>query len=860
MKPWLYARQTLREARGSRRRLLLFMMCLAVGVGAIVTVATLSASVKEGIRSEAKSILGADVIVSSRRPLPEGVDKLLESVSLSTPGRIQHTSVREMITVAASLPRNGESGASRLVALKVIDGEYPLYGELHLEPPQPLSSLLGPDTAIVGPELLTDLELQIDDDLLIRGKRYRIVGTVLGEPERLGITLPIGPRVFLSSEGLGQAGLLERAFGEEYTTLLKLPEGANDEDASALEAHLESALPTTQRYRVWTYVGAQPRLRRNLDRIAHYLGLVGLLSLLIGSVGVAQTVRAWIAERIDAIAVMRCLGMRPREIVMLYAGQTALLGLAGSVLGAALGVGMMVLVPTVILRDFIPPEFVRPWQPWPIAQGIALGVVVSLVFSIPPLLDIRRIPPARVFRSESEPLKISRGLRLATGTILASSVLAAAAWQGGSLVIGAIFTGGLLVVVALLAAGALLLSALVARLPRDRGRIWLRHGLARLARPGAATVSSIVALGLGVMIVLAVHLVERHLTGQLAAELPDAPSCILANVQPDQLTDVRQVLNEHHASSIQIIPLVRARVRALDGVSAEELLKQRSDHHATETGRHDHGPGRWALRRELRLTYYETLPEGNAVIDGALWSDPTVDEASVEEEFAKELGVSLGSMITIDVAGVIHDLKVTSIRSVNWRTPSANFFVAVEPGVLEQAPQVCTATAKLPLGGDQQVQDALAVAHPNIVLLQVRDIADKLLAILQRVTMGVQFLGAFTVVAGVLILAGSISASYVRRGREVALLKTLGMTRRDISTIFAVEYALVGLAAALVGGLAGSVLAWAVLTRLMEIPWQHRPLTYVGTIICTILLVVIAGLSASGRALNARPIDVLRTQ
>jgi putative ABC transport system permease protein len=850
MRPAHYAWLTAREVRGSRRRLALFMACLAVGVGAIVAVGTLAASVRQGMRQEAKKLLGADVTVTSRRPLPENLDQLLEEVSLSTPGEIQRTTVRELVTVAAVPGRNGEIGASRLVELKVVDGEYPLYGTLDLDPAQPLGELLAPETAVVAPELLGQLGLKIGDPLMIGGRTYRIAGTVRGEPDRLAFTLSVGPRVFLTAEGLERASAIGRGFRLRNAALFRLPGDAPEADAAALRSFLSSRMPTGASYRVRSYINARPRMRRNLDRVSSYLGLVGLLSLLIGGVGVAQTVRAWIAERIDAIAVMRCLGMRPREIVTLYATQTALLGLAGSALGAALGVGLAFAVPTVILPDLVPPEFVHPWQAKAIAQGLILGVGVSLVFSLPPLLDIRRIPPARVFRSESEPLKIGWPLRVTAATLVVLGVWAAASWQGGSLVIGSVFAGGLVAVVGVLTLGARTLSALAARLPRDHGRLWLRHGLSRLAQPGAATVNSIVALGLGVMIVLAMHLVERHLTGQLSAEIPDAPSSFLINIEREQLDDVRRVLDEHGARSVRVVPLVMARIRALDGVESDELLDRPRERR----------PSRWALRRQQRLTYYETLPPGNEVVEGALWSDPAVDEVSVEQEFANNLGVSIGSTITVDVQGTTVDLTVTSIRTVNWRTLSTNFFLVVEPGVLDELPQRRIATARLPAGGDQQVQDALAAAYPNITLIQVRDIIDRVLAMLTKVTVGVQLLGAFTVVAGVLILAGAISASYVRRGREVALLKTLGMTRRDVSTVFAVEYALVGIAAALIGGLAGTVLAWAVLTQVMEIPWEHRPLTYAGTVVLTVLLVVIAGLAASGRALAVRPIVVLRAQ
>lgn len=843
-----YVRLTIREGRRSRRRLLLFVACLAVGVGAIVTVATLSASVQEGVRTEAKAILGGDVVINSRQPLPDDFE--IEGVAA-------RTSVRELITVAAS-PMNVANRSSTLVTLKAIDGEYPLFGKMGLEPAVPLAELLTAESTVVAPELLPELGVEVGDTVMIGGQPYRIAGTVLSEPQRLGFNLPIGPRVILSGEGLARVSTLGRGLGVEYTTLLKLPAGAGDDAAVAFRRALDDSLPSDQRYRVSSYVEAQPRVRRRLRNIANYLGLVGLLSLLIGAVGVAQTVRAWIAERIESIAVLRCIGMRPGEVCLLYAGQTLLLGLCGSALGAALGVGTSVIVPTVILPDLIPPEFIHPWQPLAILQGLALGVGISLLFSLPPLLDIRRIPPALVLRRDAEPLRARRGTRVVVGTVLALSVWGAASWQAGSMLIGLVFLVGLAIVGAILALSAIILTAVAGRTPREGGPLWIRHGLGRLARPGAATLSSIVALGLGVMIVMTVHLVERHLTGELSAEMPEAPTAFLMNVRPEQVSDVRSVMMEHGAESIDIVPIVRARIRAVDGTPVESLIEQRRERR--RAGGEREGTSTWALRREQRLTYRETLHDSNRLVEGEFWSDPDVKEISVEEAFAGELGVGIGSTITIAAGDEEHELAVTSIRSVNWRTVSTNFFLIVEPGVLEGAEQVCVASARLPEGGDEAVQTALATKHPNISLFRVREIAELLLGVLQRVSIGVQMLGGFTVAAGILILAGAISANYARRGREVALLKTIGMTRRQISTLLAVEYALVGLAAAVIGGAAGSLLAWAVLEKVMEIEWVLRPLTYLVAVGGTTVLVVVAGLAASVRAMAVRPIEVLRAQ
>ncbi|HEY9419946.1 MAG TPA: FtsX-like permease family protein, partial [Thermoanaerobaculia bacterium] len=353
---------------------------------------------------------------------------------------------------------------------------------------------------------------------------------------------------------------------------------------------------------------------------------------------------------------------------------------------------------------------------------------------------------------------------------------------------------------------------------------------------------------------LAMSLVERRLAAQLAADSPeDAPSAFLIDIQPEQWAGVEQVLKQANAEGVQSVPVVMARLTAIDGVGAEELVRQ-----SRTSGRE--GGRRWALTREQRLTYMTHLPEDNKIVEGALWSDPEMAEVSVEQEFADDMGLKLGSMLRFNIQGVPVDVKVTSLRTVDWGTFGINFFLVVEPGVLDNAPQQRLATARLPRGAEQRTQDLLAAEYPNITLLRLREILEKILKVLDRISLGIRFLGGFTVVAGIAILAGAISAGSSRRGREVALLKTLGMTRRGVAAAFAVEYALIGLVAGVIGAVGGTVLAYGVVTRGFEIPWSFDPISLAVALVATVTLAVTAGLAASFRALQRRPIEVLRAE
>lgn len=851
-----YVRALARESRGSRGRLAFFIACLAVGVAAVVAVAGLSASLRDGIRREARQLLAADLAVQGNQPLPAAVLAAITDL----PGA-RRTDVKETVTVAAAPPRNGQPGSSQLVELKVIEGFYPFYGKLELRPRKPLNELLTPETTVVASDLLAHLGLKVGDTLQIGGQGYRIAGVVLSEPDRVSVSFTLGPRVFLSGRGFARTSLEDQGSRMSYKALVKLPGGAPAAELNAIADRLRLALPPGDVYRVETYRQSQPALQRNISRVERFLGLVALLSLFIGGIGVAQSVRAWLASRLDAIAILKCLGMRPREIFPLYLGQTILLGLAGSLVGILAGVAVQMVLPR-LFPDLIPVALIRPWQPAALLRGLGLGVGVALLFSLPPLSAVLRVPPARVLRREAEPLPRHRWVSVATILALAVGIWGLATFQSGSARLGLQFTGGVALVTAALAAAAFLVSWGVRRLPRDLFslRPWLRHGVAALARPGAAASGAIVALGLGVLVVLGMSLVERRITGQLEKELPtNAPSAFLIDIQPAQWPGVESLLRQQGAQGIESVPVVMARLSAIDGVPVEKLQAQEGEPRQGEEGG-GRRRERWALTREQRLTYRKELPKDNKIVAGSLWSDPAHAEVSLEAEFAKELGVHLGSTLSFNIQGVPVDLKVTSLRTVNWQTFGINFFLVVEPGVLEGAPQQRLAVARLPRGSEQRMQDLLAARFPNVTFLLIREILDKVLKVLRRISLGIRFLGGFTVVAGIAILAGAVSAGSARRGREVALLKTLGMTRSGVAATFAVEYALVGLVAGIIGAIGGTALAWGVVTRGFEIPWTFAPFNLAVALAGTILLAVIAGLAASFRALERRPIEVLRTE
>jgi putative ABC transport system permease protein len=833
-----------REWRGSMTRFLFFVGCLAVGVAAIVAVSGLSHALDQGIRRQARELLAADVAVSGLRPLPES----LETYIAGRPD-LERSTVREMVTVVA-LPAQGEvPGASQIVELKVVDGAYPFYGELQLDPELSQSEALDERGVIVAPDLLTRLGIGLGDELLVGGESFVVRAAVLDEPDRIGSAFTLGPRAFLSPDGLERAGLERFGSRISYRTLLALPDAENRDEIEALAEDLRELLPATRTHRVETYAEAQPALRQGIGRADRFLGLAALLSLLIGGVGVSQTVRSWLSGRLDAIAVLRCLGFRPREVLTLYFGQATFLGLAGSIAGAVSGTLVLALVPH-LLGDLLPDVEIAVVQPAAILRGVVLGVGVALIFAFGPLLTSGSVPPLRVLRRDVEPPRPRTAQRLAIASLIVVGILAAASIQSESLERGLQFTLGVGIATAVLAGAALIGVGLIGRFPLRNVRPWLRNGLRALVRPGAATLGAVTALGLGVLFVVGMGLVERVLAGELSAQIPeDSPTAFLIDIQPDQWIPVKELLESHGAGAVESVPVVTARLAAIDGRDVEELVDE------TEPGGR-----RWALTREQRLTYGRELPEDNRVVEGALWSRNDVGEISVEEEFARDLGLSVGSVVRFDIQGTDVDLTVTSLRSVDWRTFGINFFLVAEPGVLESAPQVRLAVARLSRGDEQRVQNALAARFPNVTLIKTREVLEKVGTVLGRLAEAIRFLGGFTVAAGIVILAGVVSSTAVRRGREIALLKTLGSTRAEIVRMFVVEHALLGLVAGGMGAVGGALLAFMVVTRGFELAYRWD-LGYVAlATVATVVLTALTALAAGGGALRRRPMEVLRAE
>jgi putative ABC transport system permease protein len=832
-----------RQARGAWRHFLAFFTCVALGVGALVSVGTFAANVERALGREAKSLLGGDVEMRAARPLPPDAEAPL--ARLRQAGATV-TAIRELVGMA----RDPVEGDSLLVELKVVDAGYPLYGELRTAPAGALAALAGGRAALVQRELLDRLGVRVGGRIAVGDAVLTIAGVVEREPDRSASLIALGPRVMIGAAALEATGLVRFGSRVRYRTLVRLPETLAPKEA---REELARALADPG-VRVSSFDEAQPGLRRFFSELTTYLGLVGLASLLVGGIGVASSVSTFLRRQLSTIAILKALGADSRTLVATYTVQTLALGLTGSVVGAALGVLMQPLL-IGLLSGIVPFALDAGPEPRTVARGMLMGLLVSLLCALWPLLQVRAVRPALLLRREVDAAPSPRRPWPAAIPI-ALGLVALCVWQAGSLKVGSIFLGASVAALGVLAALSWVLVLAARRVPRLPWPAW-RQGVSSLRRPGGQPARVIVALGAGVMLLVAVALLERNIGHQIDHEQrKEAPSFFFVDVQADQREAFTRTVLEAGASPPALVPIVRSRLAAIDGVP---VTREMVDGHRNDAGQER----AFYFTREYVLTYADEPPPGNAITRGRWW---TRDEAaarpliSVEDMAARRLGVDVGSRLTFDVQGVPIEAEITSLRKVDWQSMTMNFFVIFSPGALAGAPSTYVATARVPAAAESNLQNAVVAAFPNVTAVPVRDILERVSAVLGEIALAVRLIAVFTVATGVVVMAGALTATRYQRLYESVVLRTLGATRGAVARAFAVEYACLGVTAGVGGTLLAVALAWVVVHFLLDAPWTFEPAAMMAGVVLTVVMAIAIGFLATFRLLGQKPLPVLRRE
>ncbi|MEM0962847.1 MAG: FtsX-like permease family protein [Bacteroidota bacterium] len=834
-----------------RRRLVLYVSAMALGVAALVAIRSFGINLERAVEEQSREVFGSDLEVRRSAAFPDSTEALLDSLATATDAAV----VREAsFPSMARFPASGDGdGRTRLVQVRALDGPYPLYGAVETTPAD-AASLVGRDTtgALIDATLLLQMEAAVGDSVQIGGRTYPITGQVDGVPGQTDVAGLVGPRVYLPLAALDST-LLGFGSRARYSAAFRFA------DDAVLEQVLPSLDAAEVRYE--TAGDEQQEVSEASGYLARFLSLVGFVALLLGGIGVASSVSVYVSEKAETVATLRCLGVSSARVLSTYALQAVALGFVGATLGAALGVGVQRLLP-VVFAPFLPVEVSNAIAPRAVLEGVAVGLGAALLFALLPLVGVRRVPPLRALRDDAR----ARGqdpLRWLLAALLVAAVFGFAFVQTQTIRGAAAFVAGTAAVFALLALAAVVVRGVVRRVVRP-GLPWAwRQGLANLHAPGNQTLVLLLTLGLGVFLVLALGLVQRSILEQVAlpSDQAGAPDVVLFDVQPDQRDSLRQLVQGEGLPVVEEVPLVSMRISAIEGVPVDTLAETSDASFDGGEG----GPERWALQREYRSTYRselvdsETLAEGT--FQGTVAPDADVVPISLEVELALDLDVEIGSRITWNVGGTDIETEITSLREVDWARVSPNFFAVFPAGPLDAAPQ--TAILLTRAGSPERsasLQSAVVEAFPNVSAVDVRLVLDLVDRVLSRVAFVLRFMALFAVVTGLVVLAGAVRVALAQRTREAVVLRTLGASRAQVRRILLAEYVLLGLLAALTGGLLAVAGAWGVATFAFQIPFQPD-LSWLGWALLIVpVLTAVVGLAGSRGALRQPPLAVLRAE
>ncbi len=834
MRPPLSLRLARRELRGGLGGFRIFLLCLALGVAAIAGVGSLSAALVAGMNADAQRLLGGDVELrlTHREADPAAVAWLEDTATVA-----RSIEMRAMARAA--------DGKRSLVELKGVDGLYPLFGRVTLSVDRPLQDLLADRGAVADPSLLRRLGLSVGDTVRVGEVDYRIRAEVLREPDRGANAFVLGPRLMVARDSLDATGLIREGSLIRYFYKLKLPDGV---DLHAYLRDLRQANGEVH-WRVRDVRNGAPGLKRFIDRMRLFLTLVGLTALLVGGLGVGNAVKAYMDGKTGTIAILKCIGAPADLVFRTYLAQIMVLSLIGIAIGLLVGAVAPPLL-AGLLERYLPFEARIGFYPKPLLLALVFGLLTALAFALWPLARAREVSPGALFRdlaapAGGRPAPVYLAAIAATFVILAGVAVLTADQRDFAIwfVLGA--AGSML----LFLAAARLLIAVVRRLPRPR-RPGLRLALTNLYRPGAATVSVILSFGLGLSVLVTVMTLEGNIGSQVRERIPEqAPAYFFIDIQPQQVEDfTRLAAAVPGVSNIRKVPSLRGRITMVNGVPAGEITV------APEVA--------WALRGDRGLTYTAEMPAGTKVVAGEWWPADYAGppQVSMDAEIAAGIGVGIGDTLTVNVLGRDITARIHNLRHIDWASMGINFVLLYAPGALEGAPHSFIATANAPPEAEAVLEAAVTDRFANVTAIRVRDALEAANGILANIGIAVRSTATVTLAAGVLVLAGAIAAGHRRRVYDAVILKVLGARRADVIRAYVLEYALLGLIAALLAALVGTATAYIVLTEVMGAAWIWLPGTIAMTTLISFAATVSVGLIGTWAALGQKPAPLLRNE
>jgi len=838
-------RFALRELRGGLSGFYIFLACIALGVGAISGVNAVALSITQGISEEGRTLLGGDASFRT-------VQRQLSAEERS------FLAARAQLTEAATMramARLPDGSDQSLIELKAVDTAWPLLGKLQAAPETAADRLAEPNTIIVDPVLLSRLNVSVGDKINIGRAELTIAGTIVDEPDRVSDGFAVGPKVLVSRAALDNSGLIQPGSLINWTVRALLPTA----DQTALQAFLAEArteFPDTG-WRIRSRDRAAPALARNVTRFSQFLTLVGLTALIVGGVGVANAVRAFLATKTHVIASFKSLGAPAWFVFSVYIIQILLLAGLGILIGLLIG-GALPIVAKWALQGIIPVGSASAFHPAAMLSAVAYGVLTALAFALWPLGQARDIPATALFRdaSRDDATWPRASYQIATAAVVLA-LMALAIFQAGDQRIALTFVGGIAFSFLLLRLVARAIQWVARRAPQVRSTP-LRLAIGNIHRPGALTPSVVLSLGLGLALLVSLAQIDTNLRQQISGNLPErAPDFFFVDVQSNEYPAFEAKLKELAPNGeIETSPMLRGRIISINNVPASQINVKEG--------------GRWVLRGDRGITFEEALPEGATLTAGTWWeanyNGPPLVSFAAEE--AGELGVNVGDKITINVLGRNITVTVANLRAVEWQSLSINFVMVFSPNTFAGAPYARLATLQMPEKAaegvnvdtrDGEVLKGITNAFPTVTTVRVRDALSAVNGLIAQLATAIRAAALLALIASVLVLGGALAAGNQARVHDAVVLKTLGATRRTLIGAFVLEYTILGLATALFALVAGTAASWFVIDQIMGFRFSISFVVAALTIVSALVLTVGFGLIGTWRVLGQKAAPVLRT-
>ena len=826
-----------RDSRRNRSRLFLFISSIILGIAALVAIYSLGDNLRKDIDNQAAGLIGADLEISTNKVVEPSIKGLLDSLGDQRSEELYFASM-------IYFPKNQ---GTRLVQIRALKGAFPYYGSLETTPAAAGKSFRTKQAALVDKTLMLQYNVKVGDSVKVGNISFVIAGTLLKAPGQTGLSASVAPPVYIPLSYLEQTGLSQKGSRINYRFYYKYNQPVDIEE---LVKRIEPRLDR-EGMNYNTIQNQKENTGRSFSDLTNFLSLVGFIALLLGCIGVASAIHIYIKEKIGSIAILRCLGVKAIQGFLIYLVQITGIGLIGSIAGAVLGTIIQQFLP-VVLKDFVPVEITTGLS-WPaIGQGIVLGVFISLLFALLPLISLRKISPLNTLRLSVNETSLTRDKAkwIVYGLILLF-ITFFTYLQLGKWMETMFFTGGIIVAFFILTAIAMLMMWLVRRFfPSSWSYLW-RQGLANLYRPNNQTIILIVSIGLGTFFICTLFSIQTILLNRISFSASgNQPNMVLFDIQNGQKEQVTNLARQHRLPIIQQVPIVNMRLESINGKTAASA---------------DTNISRGTFTREYRVTFRDSLTASEKITAGKWIGSSNISAGSphisVEQGWAKRQKIQLGDTMVFNVQGALIPTIVGSFREVDWNRIQTNFLVVFPTGVLEDAPQFHVLLTRISSDeASAQFQQSMVRQFPNVSIIDLGLVLKTLDEILDKIGFVIRFMAAFSIITGLVVLIASVLISKYQRMQESVLLRTLGASRRQILVITALEYFFLGALASFTGIILSLAGSWALakFTFKTSFAVQPLPLVIVFAIIC--MLTVVIGLINSRSVLSKPPLEVLRSE